>query len=131
FSSFSDLRIDKLDSVPPAEFYELFVSATPEEMNAVAMKFNELPANVRTAGGIGMFFQAWAALDAKAALLGAFKLKDPELKKMAVDAVVHSVSPGIAPELAVYLNQKPNKDLVAFQNQFMDSLLEKWSGIDP
>src|SRR5206468_12430100 len=97
----------------------------------LAMKFNELPPNVRTAGGIGMFFQAWAELDGKAALLGAFKLKDLELKRMAVDAVVHSVSPGIASELAAYLNENPHKDLADVQSRFMDALLERWSGTDP
>jgi hypothetical protein len=130
-NSLSDVRVDRLDSVPPAEFYELFLKATPQEMNDLAIKFNELPPNVRTAGGIGVFFQAWAELDGKAALLGALKLKDADLKRMAVDAVVHSVSPGTAPELAAYIKENPNKDFAEVETRFMDALVERWSGVDP
>src|ERR1043166_7151783 len=50
---------------------------------------------------------------------------------MAVDAVVHSVSPAIASELAAYLNENPHKDLADVQSRFMDALLERWSGTDP
>lgn len=131
-SSLADLRVDKLESVPPAEFYEMFLDATPAEMNALAMKFNALPPNVHTAGGIRMFFQAWTELDGKSALRGAFQIKSIYLRRMAVDSVVHSVSPGAAPELATYLNQNPDKDLPAYdQNRLMAALLERWSSVDP
>src|SRR5207248_7531890 len=69
----SDLRVDKFESVPPSEFYELLLRATPEQMAALGMQFNEQPTNVHTANGVGMFFQAWGELDAKAALQGAFR----------------------------------------------------------
>jgi len=79
-----------------------------------------------------MFFQAWAELDGKSALMGAFKLKDVELRRMAVDAVVHSVSPGSAAELAAYIKDNPDKESVDFyRNRFMGALLERWSGVDP
>jgi hypothetical protein len=131
-SSLAQLRVDKLDSVPPSEFYDLFLDASPQEMNALALKFNELPPNVHTAGGVAMFFQAWAELDGFSALEGAFRIKDVDLRKMAADAVVHSVSPGVAPQLATYLVAHPDKDLLNYcQNRFLDALVQRWSGSDP
>src|SRR6266550_9293166 len=74
-NSLAQLRVDKLDSVPSSELYELFLDASPHEMNALAVKFNELPPNGHTAGGIAIFFQAWAELDGLSALQAAFRVK--------------------------------------------------------
>src|SRR5438477_3568996 len=131
-NSLDQLRVDKLDTVPPSELYELLLDANPQEMNALAMKFNELPPNVHTAGGIAMFFQAWAELDGLSALEGAFRIKDLDLRKTAADAVVHAVSPGVAPQLASYLVAHPDKDLLNYcQNRYLDALVERWSGSNP
>jgi hypothetical protein len=128
----TDLRIDKFDSVPPSEFYELFLGASAEEMTTLAKKFNDLPVNTRSAGCVGMFFQAWAELDGKSALLGAFQIKDIALRAQALDAVTHSVSPAAAGDLAPILQDYRGGELTeAKRNDCLQAIIERWSGSDP
>jgi hypothetical protein len=128
----SDARVDDFASVPPSEFYEVLLRATPAEIAALALKFNELPNNGHTVGALGMFFQAWAELDGPSALEGAFRIKNVGLRRMAADTVLHSASPAASPELAAFLKARPDKDLMAFcKNQFLDTVLDRWATIDP
>ncbi len=66
----SKARVDDLGAVPAAELTHLMDRATPEQLAALASKFNEAPTDARTLGGMGVFFQAWTELDPHAALIG-------------------------------------------------------------
>jgi hypothetical protein len=126
-----EMRVDDLASVPPSELYQVLMRSSPEEIAALGLKFNDLPKNGKSIGATGIFFQAWAELDGKSALVGAFQIKDNGLKKMAIDTVVHSASPGVASELATYLKKHPAQDLqVEFRDEFFPQLLQGWSLID-
>jgi hypothetical protein len=128
----SQARVDDLGAVPAAELTQLMGRATPEQLAAMAFKFNDAPVDARTLGGLGVFFQAWTELDPKAALLGAFQLKDVTLRKLAATTVVNSVSPSAAPELIAHLTEHPDKDLLAeCKNEFLDTLVSSWSYLDP
>lgn len=128
----SQARVDDLGAVPAAELTQLMGRATPDQLAAMAFKFNDAPMDARTLGGLGVFFQAWTELDPKAALLGAFQLKDVTLRKLAATTVVNSVSPSAAPELIAHLTEHPDKDLLAeCKNEFLDTLVSSWSYLDP
>jgi hypothetical protein len=128
----SQARVDDLGSVPAAELTHLMDRATPEQLAALAFKFNEAPTDARTFGGMGVFFQAWSNLDPQAALTGAFQLNDVTMRKLAATAVVNSVSPSAAPELIAYLTEHPDKDLLSeCKNAFLDPLIASWSSLDP
>ncbi|HST30350.1 MAG TPA: hypothetical protein VLK27_05865 [Chthoniobacterales bacterium] len=128
----SNARVDDLGSVPAAELTHLMGRATPEQLAALAFKFNDAPTDARTFGGMGVFFQAWTELDPKAALNGAFQLKDVTMRKLAATAVVNSTSPSGAPELIAALTEHPDKDLIAeCKNTFLDPLIAGWSQLDP
>jgi len=106
--------------------------ATPEQLAALAAKFNEAPTDARTLGGLGVFFQVWTQLDPKAALIGAFQLNDITFRKLAAVTVVNSASPSAAPELLTYIIQYPAKDLVEeCKNRFLSPLIDSWSTLDP
>src|SRR5205814_58589 len=68
----SQARVDDLGAVPAIELTQIMRRATPEELAALAYKFNEAPTDARTMGGMAVFFQDWAEIDPKAALIGAF-----------------------------------------------------------
>jgi hypothetical protein len=131
-SDLSQARVDDLGAVPAAELTHLMDRATPEQLAALATKFNDAPTDARTLGGMGVFFQVWTQLDPKAALIGAFELKDITFRKLAAGTVVNSVSPSAAPELLSYIIQHPDKDLVEeCKNRFLGPLIDNWSTLDP
>jgi hypothetical protein len=128
----SQARVDDLGAVPAAELTHLMDRATPDQLAALALKFNEAPTDARTLGGMGMFFQAWAQLDPKASLTGALQLQDVTMKKLAVTTVVNSVSPSAASELIAQLTEHPDKDLLSeSKNEFLNALVTSWSSLDP
>ena len=108
----SNARVDDLGAVPAAELTQLMNRATPEQLAAMAFKFNDAPIDTRTLGGMGVFFQAWTELDPKSALSGAFRLSDITMRKLAARTVVGSVSPSAAPELIAQIREHPDKDLM-------------------
>jgi hypothetical protein len=106
--------------------------ATPEQLAAMALKFNDAPTDARTFGGMGIFFQAWAQLDPNAALIGAFRIDDVAMRKLAARTVVNSVSPSAAQELIAFIADHPDKDLTnESKNEFMGTLISSWSQLDP
>ena len=128
----SQARVDDLGAVPAAELTHLMDRATPEQLAALAAKFNDAPTDARTFGGMAVFFQAWTELAPNAALTGAFQLQDVAMRKLAATAVVNSVSPSTAPELIAYLTEHPDKDLLSeCKNKFLDPLIASWSSLDP
>jgi hypothetical protein len=128
----SQARVDDLGSVPAAELTHLMDRATPEQLAALALKFNDAPTDARTFGGMGVFFQAWTQLDPQGALIGAFRINDVQMRKLAAVTVVNSVSPSAAPELIAYLSEHPDKDLsVECKEKFLDPLISSWSLLDP
>jgi hypothetical protein len=128
----SQARVDDLGAVPAAELTRLMDRATPEQLAALAVKFNDAPTDARTLGGMGVFFQAWTELDPKGALMGAFQLNDLILRKLAARTVVNSVSPSAAPQLIAQLTEHPDKDLLTeCKNEFLDPLIGSWSLLDP
>jgi len=128
----SQARVDDLGAVPAAELTHLMDRATPDQLAALAFKFNDAPTDARTLGGMGVFFQAWAQLDPKAALSGAFQLQDVTMRKLAATAVINSISPSAAPELIAMLMEHPDKDLLKeCKNTFLDPLISSWSSLDP
>jgi hypothetical protein len=125
-------RVDDLGAVAAVELTELMMRATPEQLAAMALKFNEAPTDARTFGGMGMFFQAWAQVDPSAALIGAFRINDVGMRKLAAQTVVGSVSPSAAEELIAFLTDHPDKDLInECKNEFLGSLVSSWSLLDP
>ena len=78
-----------------------------------------------------MFFQAWAELDGKSALAGAFQIRDIGLRRMAANTVVHSASPSAAPELAAFLITYPDKELKDATNGFLNATVSRWADMDP
>ena len=128
----ANARVDDLGAVPAAALTELMGRATPEQLAAMALKFNDAPTDARTFGGMGIFFQAWAQLDPSAALTGAFRINDVAMRKLAARTVVNSVSPSAAQELIAFLTDHPDKDLTEeSKNEFMGTLISSWSQLDP
>jgi hypothetical protein len=128
----SQARVDDLGAVPANELTRLMGRATPEQLAAMAFKFNDAPTDARTFGGMAVFFQAWTELDPKAALAGAFRLKDVALRKLAATTVVTSISPSSAPDLITFLAEHPDKDLAdECKNDLLEPLVESWSLLDP
>ena len=129
---FSQARVDNMGAVPAAELTQLMGRANPDQIAALAQKFNDVPVDAHTMGGLGVFFQSWTGLDPNAALVGAFQLSDITLRKLAVRTVVNSVSPSEAPGLIAYLAEHPDKDLEAeCKNDFLGGLVASWSLLDP
>lgn len=125
-------RVDDLGAVPAAALTALMARATAAQLAAMALKFNDAPTDARTFGGMGIFFQAWAQLDPKAALAGAFRINDVAMRKLAARTVVNSVSPSAAEELIAFLTDDPDKDLGSeSQNEFLGTLISSWSQLDP
>src|SRR2546423_162597 len=125
-------RVDDLGSVPAVELTDLMRRATPAQLAALALKFNEAPTDARTFGGMGIFFQAWAQLDPSASLIGAFRINDVAMRKLAAQTVVGSVSPSAAPQLIAFLTDHPDKDLTdESKNEFLGTLVSSWSLLDP
>ncbi|HYR23080.1 MAG TPA: hypothetical protein VEP30_09195 [Chthoniobacterales bacterium] len=128
----SQARVDDLGAVPAAELTHLMDRASPEQLAALALKFNDAPVDGRTLGGMGVFFQAWTELDPKAALTGAFQLKDVALRKLAANTVVYAASPSAGPELITFLAEHPDKDLsMECKNSFLQPLIGSWALLDP
>ncbi len=128
----TNARVDDLGAVPAAELVELMRHATPEQLAAMALKFNDAPTDARTFGGMGVFFQAWAEIDPKAALAGAFRTNDVAMRKLAANTVLGSVSPSASPELITFLTSHPDKDLVTeCKSDFLVRLITNWSQLDP
>jgi hypothetical protein len=128
----AEARVDDFGTVAPAEFYEVLLRATPQELAGLASRFNELPNNSRTMAAVGMFFQAWAELDGKSALAGAFQMRDVGVRRMAANTVVHSASPSISPDLAAYVVAYSGKDFTD-DNRYdlLDSIVSRWADLDP
>jgi hypothetical protein len=128
----ANARVDDLGAVPAAALTELMARATPEQLAAMALKFNDAPTDARTFGGMGIFFQAWAQLDPNAALIGAFRINDVAMRKLAARTVINSVSPSAAQELIALLTDHPDKDLTdESKNEFLGTLISSWSLLDP
>jgi hypothetical protein len=131
FRDITDVRVDKLASVPSSELYEVLSRTTPEQIAALALKFNDLSYDAPTLGAVGTFFQTWANIDGKAALAAAFRLRDLRLKRAAAVAVVESASPSLCGELALQLRDHPDADLLSeSKGAFLDVLLPKWALAD-
>jgi hypothetical protein len=129
---FSQARVDNMGAVPAAELTQLMGRADPAQIAALAQKFNDVPVDAHTMGGLGVFFQAWTGLDSNAALTGAFQLSDVTLRKLAARTVINSVSPSEAPGLIAYLAEHPDKDLEAeCKDDFLGGLVASWSMLDP
>jgi hypothetical protein len=129
----ADVRVDNLASVAASELVQLMEGAKPAEIAALARKFNDLPIDAHSLGGLGTFFEAWTQFDPKAALLSAFALNDVTMRKLAARVVVNSASPIAAPDLANYVLMHPDKDLMTeCKEEFMDALIgNAWSYLDP
>jgi len=128
----SNARVDDLGAVPAAELTHLMDRATPEQLAALALKFNDAPTDARTFGGMAVFFQAWTQLDPEAALTGAFQLKDVTMRKLAATAVTNATSPSAAPQLIALLVQHPDDALSSeCKNDFLAPLIASWSSQDP
>lgn len=128
----TNARVDDLGAVPAVELTELMRRATPEQLAALAAKFNDAPTDARTLGGMAIFFQNWAELDPQNALINAFKLNDVTFRKLATTAVVGSASPSAAAELIGYITQHPDKDLSEeCKDRFLNPLIDNWSTLDP
>lgn len=128
----ANVRVDDLGAVPAGALTELMHRATPEQLAALALKFNDAPTDARTFGGMGVFFQAWAQIDPAAALIGSFRINDVAMRKLAAQSVVNSVSPSAAQELITFLADHPDKDLAdESKNEFMGTLISSWSLLDP
>lgn len=125
-------RVDDLGAVPAVELTEIMRRATPEQLAAMALKFNDAPIDARTFGGMAVFFQAWTELDPKQALIGAFRINDVAMRELAARTVVNSVSPSAASGLITFLTEHPDKDLVnESKNEFLQTLVTSWSQLDP
>lgn len=129
-SDISQMRVDKIGSVPPSELYQVLLRATPEQRTALAKKFDKLAYNAPTHAATCIFFQAWSELDGKNALNGALSLKDPKLKFAAINTVVNSVSPYNSPELAEHLLAKPDEALGRAHGVFLTALIARWAETD-
>jgi hypothetical protein len=128
----TNARVDDLGSVPAVALTELMRRATPEQLMAMALKFNEAPTDARTFGGMGVFFQAWTELDPKAAISGAFQMNDVGMRRLAARTVVWSASPHAAPELINFVKDHPDNDLKdECQGEFLGNLVSIWSQLDP
>ena len=128
----TEMRVDDLAVVPPAELYDIFFRANPDQIAAIALKFNDRPTDSRSTGGILIFFQAWAELDPAQALQGAFRLKDAVERADALNVVAGSSSPGAAPELAKALADHPvDASLVIAKGRSLRGLVQKWAWVDP
>jgi hypothetical protein len=128
----ADVRVDNLGAVAASELAQVMERAKPGELGALAAKFNDLPIDAHTLGGLGVFFQAWTQLEPRAALIGALGLKDVTMRKLAARVVAGAVSPASASELANYLVAHPDKDLmVECKNEFIDTLIGSWAYLDP
>jgi len=128
----ANANVDDLGAVPAVELTEIMFRATPEQLAAMALKFNDAPTDARTFGGMGIFFQAWAQLDPSAALMGAFRINDLAMRKLAARTVIGSVSPSAAPQLIAFLREHPDKDLTSeSKNEFAGTLIASWSLLDP
>jgi hypothetical protein len=128
----ANARVDDLGSVPAVELTDLMRRATPEQLAAMAFKFNDAPTDARTFGGMGVFFQAWTELDPQAALRGAFRVNDVGMRRLAARTVIGSVSPSAAPRLLAFIAEHPDKDLVdECKSEFLGTLVSSWSQLDP
>src|SRR5258708_28501037 len=83
----SQARVDDLGAVPAAELTHLMDRATPEQLAALAAKFNDAPTDARTFGGMAGFFPAWTQPAPNPAPGGAFKLKHSAMPTLTAPSV--------------------------------------------
>ena len=130
-SDISQMRVDKLGEVPPSELLDVLLQATPDEIVTLALKFNQLPNNSQTFSAVGIFFQAWAQIDGRTALKTAFQMRSLIMRRSAAHCVVYSVSPSDCPDLAKYIRDNPNPELLQeCRGDYLGTLIQGWSHID-
>jgi hypothetical protein len=122
----SKILLGDITTLPFQELYGLLSSRSREEVMEIAQQLKELPAGKETNAKIGVFFKAWAHLDAKTAFTVAASFKSGEAKGAAIGAVI------VVGSLAASITELPAEVLSpAEKTNFLSRTLTKWSQLDP
>ncbi len=121
-----------ITTVPFQELYGILSSRSPEEVRQMSEQLKALPDGRETNTKIGVFFKAWAHLDAKSAFAAAATFKSPEARGAAIGAVIEGADPIAAGSLAQSLVALPADAFPTGQRPgFLGLVLSKWSQVDP
>jgi hypothetical protein len=119
-------------TVPFQELYGLLSTLSPEQLNELAAQLKTMPAGKDSNAKVAAFFKAWSHFDPIAALHAAATFKVSEAKTTAVESIVASADATQAKNLAKEIQEWPPEAVNREQrNGFLNSLLMKWSDLDP
>jgi hypothetical protein len=107
-------------------------SQQPHQLQLIAQRLEATSPGSGSAENIGVFFKAWARVDAASAFAGAVRLKSASLRTKALASVTEVTGTAAAKPLVVALNALPPEVLPMSQRGFLISTaLVKWSEADP
>ena len=124
--------LGNITTVPFQELYGVLSSRSQDEVAQLAQQLKDLPDGRDTNTKIGVFFKAWAHLDARAAFAAASGFKSAETRGAAIGAVIEGADPIAAGSLAQSIVALPADAIPAAQKAgFLGLALSKWSQVDP
>src|SRR5437868_8483478 len=127
-----NILLGDIVTVPFQELYGVLSTLSPQQLHDLAAQLKSLPAGKDTNAKVTAFFKAWAHLDPIAALHAAAEFKVSEAKTTAVQSIIISADATQAKALAKELQEWPADAIKREQrNGFLNSLLMKWSDLDP
>ena len=104
----------------------------PQQLQLIAQRLETASPDSGSAEKIGVFFKAWARIDATSAFAGAIHLKSASLRTKALASVMETTCAAAARPLVASLSALPTEVLPMSQRGFLISTaLVKWSEADP
>lgn len=128
----ANVILGDIETVPFQELYAVLSTLSPDQLNGLSAQLKTLAAGRETNAKVTAFFKAWAHFDPIAALRAAATFKISEAKTTAVQSVVTSADAAQAKTLAKEIADWPADAINREQrNGFLNSLLARWSDVDP
>src|SRR5437763_3235741 len=127
-----NILLGDIMTVPFQELYGVLTTLSAQQLEELAAQLKNLTASKETNAKVVAFFKAWAHFDSVTALRAAAGFKNSEAKTTAVQSVITSADAAQAKALAKQIQEWPPDVLTREQrNGFLNSLLMKWSDLDP
>lgn len=118
--------------VSPQELELSLSKQQPQQLQLIAQRLEAASPGSGSAEKIGVFFKAWARVDATSAFAGAIHLKNASLRTKALASVTETTGAAGAKPLVASLSALPTEVLPMSQRGFLISTaLVIWSEADP
>lgn len=130
--SLTNVRVEQLSHVPPAELAEVLQDRDPREIAQLAQKFDSLPPNPMTYANLRPFFKTWAQFDERSAFKAAVAFTDSRTQAVAIETIAASASPEGAGRIAQLIREQPAGTFRdGTEQQLLGTALSNWSQTNP